>query len=41
MRLIKLHSQVEKLTTSSADSEAQQTNVSCSIGSVSQQAIAS
>ena len=37
----KLHSQVEKLTTSSANSEAQQTNVSCSTGSVSQQAIAS
>tara|TARA_B100000925_G_C21727411_1_gene353594 strand:+ start:369 stop:602 length:234 start_codon:yes stop_codon:yes gene_type:complete len=38
---IKLHSQVEKLTASSANSEAQQTNVSCSTGSVSQQAIAS
>ena len=38
---IKLHSQVEIGATSSADSEAQQTNVSCSTGSVSQQAIAS
>ena len=38
---IKLHSQVEIGATSSADSEAQQTNVSCSIGSVSQQAVAS
>ena len=38
---IKLHSQVEKLTASSANSESQQTNVSCSTGSVSQQAIAS
>ena len=38
---IKLHSQVEIGTTSSADSEAKQTNVSCSISSVSQQAVAS
>ena len=38
---IKLHSQVEKLTASSTNSEAQQTNISCSTGSVSQQAIAS
>ena len=38
---IKLHSQFEKLTASSANSEAQQTNVSFSSGSVSQHAIAS
>ena len=37
---IKLHSQLEKLTASSTDSVAQQTNVSCSIASVSQQDIA-
>jgi len=38
---IKLHSQVEIGATSSADSEAQQTNISCSNCSVSQQADAS
>ncbi len=38
---IKLHSQVEIGATSSANSEAQQTNISCSSGSVSQQDIAS
>ena len=38
---IKLHSQVEIGATSSADSEAQQTNISCSTGFVSQQAVIS
>ena len=38
---IKLHSQIEIDATSSTDSEAQQTNISCSTSSVSQQAFAS
>ena len=38
---IKLHSQVEIRATSSTDFTTQQTKVSCSTGSVSQQAIAS
>ena len=38
---IKLQSQVEICANSSADSEAQQTNVSCSTSSVSQQAVTS
>ena len=38
---IKLHSQVEIGATSSSDSVAQQTNISCSNGSISQQVDAS